>query len=127
MTLDPETLSRYLADMGRRSLYDYCRIRHPLAYTDNRPHAKILADTLQKFLESKLIDVDGKPIDRLIINLPPRHLKSFTAINALQWYLGNNPKKSVFSISYNSILSGRFAKAVRDGIQEIKYGPILVS
>ncbi len=124
--IDNALLTQYLSDMGRRSLYDYCRIRHPQVYTKSRPHAKVLTDTLQDFLEDKLVDVAGNKISRLILNLPPRHAKSFSAINAVQWYLGQNPNKSVFAISYNSILSGRFAKSVRDGIQERKAGPKLV-
>ena len=126
MTLDPATLSRYLADMGRRSLYDYCRIRHPLAYTPNRPHAKILCDTIQNFFEDKLIGEDGEVITRLMVNMPPRTMKSFSCINGIQWYLGNKPTQSAIVASYNSILSGRFSKAVRDGMQEIKAGSKMV-
>jgi len=124
--IDNASLTQYLSDMGQRSLYDYCRIRHPQAYTKSRPHAKILTDTIQAFLEDKLVDVAGNLITRLMINMPPRTLKSFSCINGIQWYLGKNPNKSAIVTSYNSILSGRFSKAVRDGMQEVKAGSKMV-
>jgi predicted phage terminase large subunit-like protein len=51
-----------------------------------------------------------------MLNLPPRHLKTYTLINAVTWWLGHNPNKQVISISYNDTLAQRFSKAIRDKI-----------
>lgn len=71
-----------------------------------------MADDLQDFLES-----DG---DVLIINLPPRHGKSRTAGNFVEWVLGKMPDKKIMLGSYNETLSTRFSKSVRNTIQEVK-------
>ena len=62
----------------------------------------------------------------LVINLPPRHGKSFTSKNTVEWLFGENPKLRVMTGSYNETLSGQFAKQVRDTIQTIKVDDNLV-
>src|SRR5690606_26851530 len=61
--------------------------------------------------------------DVLIFNMPPRHGKSRTAGNFVEWMLGNNPKLSIMTGSYNETLSTTFSKSVRNTIQETKADP----
>jgi predicted phage terminase large subunit-like protein len=51
---------------------------------------------------------------RLILNLPPRALKSFAASVALgAWFLGHHPSKEVVCASYGQKLAEEFAMATR--------------
>jgi predicted phage terminase large subunit-like protein len=77
-----------------------------------------MCDEIQSFLSE-----DNK---FLVINLPPRHGKSYTIKNTVEWLFGTNPTLKVMTGSYNETLSGTFAKQVRDTIQEIKVDDNLV-
>ncbi len=114
------------ADMARKDFYCFCKILKPRFYTNERTHLKQLCKTLQSFYENKLLDKNSEPIKRLIINLPPRHGKSLTVDMLTQWILGHDHNSSVIRACYNETLSGRSAKTVRDGIQEIKQGSRIV-
>ncbi|RWN26901.1 MAG: hypothetical protein EOR97_28010 [Mesorhizobium sp.] len=41
----------------------------------------------------------------LVVNLPPRHLKSYTAIATMAWYLGRFPNREVMLVSHSQSLS----------------------
>lgn len=59
-------------------------------------------DLISEYLEA----VEQGKIKRLIINIPPRHLKSLT-VNVFwtAWLLGNNPSLKIISTSYSNGLS----------------------
>lgn len=58
--------------------------------------------------------VERGEIRRLMILLPPRHLKSHCASVAFTtWYLGRNPTKSVIGASYNADLAQTFSGQAR--------------
>lgn len=109
--------------LAREWFYAYCSIRMPAVYTEERQDLEVLCNTLQSFYENKLLDGAGKPIQRLMINMPPRHGKTLTIVNLSQWIFGHDTKASIIDISYNETLSGRFAKYVRDGMQEVAASP----
>jgi predicted phage terminase large subunit-like protein len=61
-------------------------------------------------------------ITRLIINMPPRHLKSITVSVAFTAYmLGRNPKLRIFGVSYGEELSKKFAADFRAIVQSDWY------
>ncbi|PAE20514.1 phage terminase large subunit [Robertmurraya siralis] len=99
-------------ELARRDFFEYCHLKAPNFYKYNRKFLIELADTLQAFSSSK--------DDVLIINVPPRHGKSRTAGNFVEWLLGNNPKLKIMTGSYNETLSTTFSKSVRNAIMEIK-------
>ena len=105
--------------LARRCLYDYCKLMNPQFYKDDRTYLKEMCDKIQEF-----INQDEKKF--LVINLPPRHGKSFTSKNTVEWLFGENPQLRVMTGSYNETLSGQFAKQVRDTIQNIKVDEKLV-
>jgi len=111
---------------GRLSLYEYMRNQYPRFFTPNKPHLRSLCDTLQAFVEDKLLDATGQPVRNLMLNVPPRHGKTLSVIGLVQWELGRDPLQSYACVSYNEKLSGRFARGVRDAMQEVKAGPRLV-
>ena len=106
-------------ELARRYLYEYCKLKHPDFYKPDREYLKEMCNTIQEFVEQ---DKDKF----LVINLPPRHGKSFTATNTVEWLFGHNPKLRVMTGSYNETLSSGFAKQVRDTIAEEKAGERIV-
>lgn len=97
-------------ELARRYFWDFCKLKAPDFYIENRNYLKEMCNSLQDFIES-----DDKI---LVINLPPRHGKSRTATLLTQWLLGNNNKIKVMTGSYNEDLSSSFSKQVRDSIAE---------
>jgi predicted phage terminase large subunit-like protein len=115
-----------IAGTCRDDFYFFCKILKPRFYLTHRWHLKKLCKTLQDFHEEKILNKNGEPITQLMINFPPRHGKTLTVDMFTQWILGLNPLSSVIRACYNEDLSGRSAKTVRDGIQEIKAGARIV-
>ena len=109
-----------LAKIARSDFYTFCVLLKGRFYKGHRRYLYTLCHTLQDFYENKLLDEHGNPITKLMINAPPRHGKSLTVDMFSQWILGKNPLDSIIRACYNETLSGRSAKTVRDGIQEIK-------
>ncbi|MFY9970970.1 MAG: phage terminase large subunit, partial [Roseiarcus sp.] len=69
-------------------------------------HAEVLAAKLQGVGEGR--------VKRLIVNVPPRHLKSLAASVALPaWLLGHDPTLSVVNVTYAQDLSEKFARDCR--------------
>ena len=63
----------------------------------------------QSFRACKKADVK-----RLVVNVPPRHLKSLAASVALPaWLLGHDPALSVVNVTYAQELSEKFARDCR--------------
>lgn len=106
-------------ELARRSLYEYCKLKYPEFYKEDRLYLKQMSEEIQSFLNQ---DEDKF----LIINIPPRHGKSYTIKNTVEWLFGTNQKLKVMTGSYNETLSGMFAKQVRDTIQELKVSDNLV-
>ena len=97
-------------ELARRIFWNYCKLKAPEFYKENRFFLKDMCNKIQNFIDS------DKKI--LVINMPPRHGKSRTATLLVQWLLGNDNKRKVMTGSYNETLSTTFAKQVRDSILE---------
>lgn len=108
---------------ARDSFWAYCRLMNPDFFREDRPHLRELAETLQALEEGTLQAPDGSVCRRLAISEPPRHGKSYTMTLFNQWCFGRNPQERIINVSYNELLSGRFSKGVRDGIDATKIDP----
>lgn len=97
-------------ELARRSFWEYCKLKAPDFYREDRKYLKEFCNALQGFLLS--------PKKVIVINMPPRHGKSRTLTLFVQWCLGRSIHYKIMTGSYNEILSGTFAKSVRDAIQE---------
>lgn len=106
-------------ELSRRHFYDYCQLKYPRHYKDDRPYLKDVCERVQAFGEQ-----NEKRF--LIINMPPRHYKSFTAGNFVEWKFGADPSRKVMTGSYNETLSTTFARKVRDTIDETPSDGVLV-
>lgn len=99
-------------ELAKRSFWEYCKLKAPKDYRDDRTFLKCFCDELQDFYESDAVV--------LVINAPPRHYKSRTAQMFVTWAYGKYGMLKIMTGSYNETLSTTFAKSVRDQIQEIK-------
>src|SRR5271165_3627569 len=69
-------------------------------------HAEVLA--------AKLQGVGEGSVKRLVVNVPPRHLKSLAASVALPaWLLGHDPALAIVNVTYAQDLSEKFARDCR--------------
>jgi predicted phage terminase large subunit-like protein len=70
----------------------------------------------------KVSQVASGEIKRLIITVPPRHLKSIIASVALPaWYLGHNPSERVVCVSYSAELAKTHANDFRRVVTDSTY------
>lgn len=117
--------SEYIAleakkELARRYFYDYCLLKYEQFYDQpDRNYLKDLCETLQRFVEQ-----NEKRF--LVVNLPPRHIKSNTGKNFTEWLFGRDPSLKVMTAGYNETLSTTFARKVRNAIEEEKLGSKLV-
>lgn len=130
---------------GRESFWEYEKLKNPRFYKEDRWHLKEIARSLQALVEDRIIRMNAaeqwhiaEPEEiarlqeagiqynickKLMLNIPPRHGKSYSLSEFEQWYLGKNNMGSVITVSYNDILSERFSGNVRDGIDATKLDP----
>ena len=99
-------------ELSKRDFFCYCNTKAPKFYKRSRKFLVDFCEELQDFLYS------DKEV--LLINLPPRHGKSRTVGNFVEWVLGNDQSQKIMTGSYNETLSTQFAKNVRNTIMEKK-------
>ena len=105
-------------ELARREFWEYCKLLHKDFYKEDRVFLKELCDKLQEFYYND--------DEFMIVNEPPRHGKSFTATNFVEWVLGRNPLERIMSASYSHDLSKNFSKKVRGTISTEKIGDNIV-
>ncbi|MGE0629767.1 MAG: phage terminase large subunit [Hyphomicrobiaceae bacterium] len=90
---------------ARKSLLAFTEYTYPQYVA--AAHHKLIADHLEAVVRGD--------IDRLMINMPPRHGKSELASRRLPaWFLGLNPRLNVIGASYNIDLARDFGRDVRN-------------
>src|ERR1700733_10216739 len=83
----------------------FCELNPRTAFLDNW-HVAVLA--------AKLEEVRRGKTKRLIINLPPRHLKSHTASIAFPaWWLAHDPSAQILCVSYGQELADKLSRDCR--------------
>ncbi len=105
--ITPQTAARELLSRreARKALLRFTEYTLPNYIAAN--HHTLIADKLEA--------LERGDIDRLMINMPPRHGKSELASRRFPaWFLGRNPDKSVIAASYNSDLATDFGRQVRN-------------
>jgi predicted phage terminase large subunit-like protein len=99
-------------ELAKREFFYYCNLMASSFYKEDRGYLINICNELQEFYSSE--------DDVMIINLPPRHGKSFTATLFTQWLLGRDKDLKIMTGSYNETLSTTFSRGVRNAIQEQK-------
>jgi len=95
-------------------------LRSDLGYFTERcfrelnPQAVLLMNWHIEVIAARLAAVRAGQIRRLIINLPPRHLKSLIASIAFPaWCLGHDPSAQILCVSYAQDLADKLARDCR--------------
>src|ERR1700758_3511572 len=92
-------------DLGYFAERCFCELNPQAAFVPNW-HIEVIA--------AKLTAVRQGKIRRLIINLPPRHLKSLMASIAFPaWCLGHDPSAQILCVSYAQDLADKLARDCR--------------
>ena len=85
------------------------------------PHLRIMAAKIAETLQ-------GRGPKRLIVNLPPRSLKSITvSVAAVAWVLGHDPSKQIICASYGQELAEKHARDTRIIMQSKFYASLFPS
>lgn len=106
-------------ELARREFFFYCQLKAPDFYKSDRKYLVELCNEFQEFLDSD--------DEVMIVNEPPRHGKSRTVGNLVEWVLGKDQTQKIMTGSYNETLSTMFSKNVRNSIMEQKadkYKPV---
>ena len=95
-------------------------LRHDFAtfamrcFHDLNPQTRLAMNWHLEVIAAKLTAVREGKIRRLIINLPPRHLKSLMASIAFPaWCLGLDPSAQILCVSYAQDLADKLARDCR--------------
>jgi predicted phage terminase large subunit-like protein len=79
---------------------------------------RISKDRYLDLLATELMKVAGGTTRRLIINMPPRHLKTQLASVCLSaWILAHDPKKKIMIVTYSEDLARQIARSIRSILQ----------
>jgi predicted phage terminase large subunit-like protein len=83
-------------------------------FYDLNPQTDLAMNGHLEVIATKLTAVRNGKIKRLIINMPPRHLKSLMASIAFPaWCLGHDPSAQILCVSYAQDLSDKLARDTR--------------
>jgi predicted phage terminase large subunit-like protein len=113
-----------------RAEYDFL-LRHDFAtfagrcFQDLNPQTDLSINWHLEIIAAKLTAVREGKIRRLIINLPPRHLKSLMASIAFPaWCLGLDPTAQILCVSYAQDLADKLARDCRSIMTSLWYRKI---
>jgi predicted phage terminase large subunit-like protein len=102
----------------RNSYVDYVEFVHESQWIRGK-HLALVCNTVQDFLEDKVINSKGKICNVLLIAMPPQHGKSQSITETLpSWYLGKYPNKRVIEVSYGDDLARKFGRRNKQKINE---------
>jgi predicted phage terminase large subunit-like protein len=83
-------------------------------FNELNPETQFLPNWHIEQIAAKLEQVARGKIRRLIINLPPRNLKSIAAsVGFPAWFMGHNPSAHIIAASYGQDLATKFARDTR--------------
>jgi predicted phage terminase large subunit-like protein len=93
---------------------DLCAFIHR-SFLELNPQTQFHSNWHIELVASKLEEVRHGRCRRLIVNVPPRHLKSHTISIAFPaWLLGHQPSKQILSVTYAQDLSETLARSSRN-------------
>ena len=88
------------------------------AFNELNPDTKLLIAPYIELMAARLEDCRHGRIKRLIINIPPRYLKSHMAsVSFVAWLLGHKPSLQVICASYGQALADKLASDCRKVMQ----------
>jgi predicted phage terminase large subunit-like protein len=115
-----------MSELGQRELRallraDFCSFAMR-SFLELNPRANFLANWHIEAMCAKMQAVRECRIKRLVVCIPPRHLKSLVASIALPaWWLGHDPSAAIINVTYGQDLSDKFARDCRTVMQASWY------
>ena len=107
----PDGSIQQYRDILRQDLYAFTH----RSFLELNPHTKFLPHPYIQLITVYLEKVRRGEICRLIINMPPRALKSHCAsIVFPAWLLGHDPSAQIIAVSYGQDLADRLARECRN-------------
>lgn len=105
----------YMIRQARIDFWMFCKLLHPDFFKEDREYLKEIAHTLQAFYEGKI------PKQILLINMPPRHGKTFIVMLFVCWMFGRefvtrDRYLKIITGSYNESMSKLFSQNTRNEI-----------
>lgn len=109
-------LKKIILQKAALSLAAYCGVMNPdlmriksdptASLFDCQPHHDLIIDKLEAIARFCQDPQNNKPVKNLIITMPPRHGKSFLAVeHFVPWFVGMNPNLNVIACSYSDDLA----------------------
>lgn len=114
-SITPEIRRQALLELARRDFWEFEKILYPELFYDDRKLLKEMATTIQSF-------IDDSNKHYLVLSVPPRHYKSFSAKNLALWLLGKDPRSRVIGVANSGELASTFSTQIRDTILGINVG-----
>lgn len=115
------TLDLSYAEYNAVTRSDFATFNERAFYVLN-PHERFIAGAHIDLLAAMLDQCRTKKKKRLIINAPPRGLKSHMATIALPaWLLGHDPAAQIICASYGQHLADKFARDCRTVINSVMF------
>ena len=109
-----------LREKAKTRYADYVRYTHN--YDKSFKMARFqeyICDCIDKLLDNKLLNEDGKPYEGVTVSIPPQHGKSTCLTETLpSYYLGKNPLRHAISIAYGEDLAVKFGRRNKQKIDE---------
>ena len=110
MDLSPELTSAEYRALLRQDFYAFIH----RCFVQINPHTNFQPNWHIEVIAAKLEDCRQGKLRRLIVNVPPRHLKSLCASIAFPaWLLGHNPAEQILCVSYAQDLADKLARDCR--------------
>ena len=87
--LTEKQINKLKTVVASKDLFEYCRYVDSEEFynEEEAPYLKEICDAIQEF--------ENDDNEALIITMPPRHGKTRTVNNAVDWLLGKNPKYKI--------------------------------
>lgn len=125
MTLSPkeqkelqQLLELKFTELARKNYLDYVDYVHEGQWIRGK-HLVLVCNTVQNFIDNKLVNDKGKICNVLIVSMPPQHGKSQSITETLpSWYLGKYPNKRVIEVSYGDDLARKFGRRNKQKVNE---------
>ena len=112
--ITPQEAAKYLVKLKRssHSFPGFMEYYYDFEWASFHTEMQEILDKLEK---DELVTAGGNPIRNVLINMPPRHAKSFTGtINFPGYAIMRKPFREVMISSYNNELAATFGRATRE-------------
>ena len=105
--------------IGRHDLLTFAQLATPLPSDPLNPNVSRYSwERHHRVIADALMQVERSEINRLEIELPPRHGKSELSVRQfVPWFIGKNPTKSIIVVTHTDTLAKEHGRDVRDYFQ----------